>query len=484
MAHQVSAPGGAPTFGLDELGDTGTRTVIVTSADVTGRLVGKRFSLDVFRRLIHEGVPLSSCVLGWDLDQWPGPAQSYTGHHTGWHDVRLVPDLSSLRPAAWLGSTAICVADFVEMGGDDLVEVAPRTILRRQVEHLADEGYTPQVASELEFSLYRGSYDDARTNGYETLAPTTPARADYTVQAGDQHDVFFAEVRDALTRSNLGPSTSQAEWGLGQWEINLDHRHALEMADRHIVFKLAMRDLAAAHGMAATFMAKPFADTTGSSCHLHLSLVDAEGTNIFGGSGGGAGSDEGPPAYGQEPRDEPRTAGDQAIAPPLRGAVGGVLARANESMLWYAPTVNSYRRIAGGEFSGNGLSWGFDSRMVSCRVLTEAADSTRLEWRVPGADVNPYLAIAALLASARDGMAHGADPGEPLVGEDWQREVPPLPAHLGAAVGAFGDSAWAGETFGQDVVAHYAEAGRWEWERFLAADVVTEWERRRYFEFI
>ena len=472
---------GAPAFGPDELGDAGICTVIVTSADVTGRLVGKRFSLDVFRTLLHEGVPLSSCVLGWDMDQWPGPSQAYTGHHTGWHDVRLVPDLDTLRPATWLESTAICVADFVEMGRDDLVEVAPRTILRRQVERFEADGLTPQVASELEFSLYWGTYDDARRNGYETLVPTTLARADYTVQAGDQHEAFFARVRDALARSNLGPWTSQVEWGLGQWEINLEHRQALEMADRHMLFKLATRDLAAANGMAATFMAKPFPDTTGSSCHLHLSLVDGDDANVF----GNAEPDDSP---GPSPAAEPPGAGASGagpqLAPSLRAAVGGVLAHAHELMPWYAPTINSYRRIAGGEFSGNGLSWGYDSRMVSCRVLADAPESARLEWRVPGADVNPYLAMAGMLASARDGIATGADPGEPLVGADWEREVPQLPRHLGEATAAFRDSDWATETFGEAVVAHYAEAARCEWDRFLAADVVTEWERRRYFEFI
>ncbi|MGZ8581321.1 MAG: glutamine synthetase family protein [Actinomycetota bacterium] len=457
----MTTPRTAPALRADHLTDAGIRTVIVTSADVTGRLVGKRFPVDVFHRLMHEGVPLSSCVLGWDLDQWPGPAQAYTGHHTGWHDVRLVPDLETLRPAAWLDASAICIADFVEMGSDELVEVAPRTILRRQVERYEADGLTPQVASELEFSLYRGTYDDGRTNGYETLVPTTLARADYTVQAGDQHEAFFGRARQALVDSNLGPWTSQVEWGLGQWEINLEYRQALEMADRHILFKLAMRDLAAANGLAATFMAKPFPATTGSSCHLHLSLVDDRGGNVFGGGSSG-----------------------ETLAAPLRAAVGGVLGYAPELMLWYAPTVNSFRRIAGGEFSGNGLSWGYDSRMVSCRVLVEEPSSTRLEWRVPGADVNPYLAIAGLLASARDGIADGTDPGEPLVGEDWEREVPPLPAHLGEATAAFNDSAWARETFGQAIVEHYAEAGRWEWERFLAADVVTEWERRRYFEVI
>ena len=444
-----------------DLTSEGFRTVIVTSADVTGRLVGKRFSPEVFERLLDEGVALSSCVLGWDLDQWPGPQQVYTGHHTGWHDVRLVPDLATLRPAAWLDRTAICVADFVEMEGDEQVAVAPRTILRRQIEHLENAGFTPQVASELEFAVYRGAYDEGRTNGYETLRPTTLARADYTVQAGDQLDGFFGGVREALVGSDLGPWTSQVEWGLGQWEINLEYQRALEMADRHILFKLAMRDLAAAAGMSATFMAKPFGTTTGSSCHLHLSLVNASGANVF-----------------------HDAAADHGASEMLMHAVGGLLQRAPDLMLVYAPTVNSYRRTTSGEFSGNGISWGWDSRMVSCRVLAESPASTRLEWRVPGADVNPYLAIAGLLASAADGIRTGADPGEPLVGEAYTAPVPPLPATLGEAVERWRASSFAAGVFGTDVVAHYAEAGRWEWERFLAPEAVTEWERRRYFEVI
>jgi len=436
-------------------------TVIVASADVTGRLVGKRFPPDVFTYLAREGVTLSSCVLGWDMEQWPGPVQDYTGHHTGWHDIRLMPDLSTLRPAAWLDRTAICVADFVEIGSDELVPVAPRTILRRQVERIRAMGLTPQVASELELFLYRGTYDDARTNGYASLVPTTLARADYTIQGGDAYEGFFTSVREALRRSDLGLWTSQVEWGLGQWEINLLHQRALEMADRHVLFKLAMRDMASAAGLSATFMAKPFAETTGSSGHLHLSLVDAQGTNVF--------------ADAESP---------ERISPTLRHAMGGVLGRASDLMLCYAPTVNSYRRTNSGEFSGNGLSWGFDSRMVSCRLLVESPESTRFEWRVPGADVNPYLAIAALLASVHDGIQAGADPGPPLMGHDFDRPVPPLPATLGDAVERFRDSAFAAEALGKDVVAHYAEAGRWEWEQFLAPGAVTEWERRRYFEHV
>ena len=448
------------TLDIDDLESEGFRTVVVTSADVTGRLVGKRFSPEVFRRLVHEGVTISSCVLAWDLDQWPGPVQEYSGHHTGWHDVRLAPDLATLRPAAWLERTAIVLADFAELGRDDLVAVAPRTILRRQLERSAATGLTPQVASELEFHLYRGTYDEGRTHGFQTLRPSTLLRADYTVQAGDQHEGFFADVREKLEASDLGPWTSQVEWGLGQWEINLEYRDALEMADRHALFKLAMRDLASAAGMAVTFMPRPFADTTGSSCHLHVSLLDASGANVF-----------------HDPSAE------HGISATLRHAIGGVLRHSPELMLLYAPTVNSYRRTGSGEFSGNGLSWGIDSRMVSVRVLPEG-DATRLEWRVPGADVNPYLAIAGLLASVSDGIANATDPGEPLMGWDFDKEVPPLHSTLGEAVGAFRDGAFASEVLGKDVVAHYAEAGRWEWERFLAPEAVTEWERRRSFEVI
>lgn len=446
---------------LDDLSGEGFSTVVVTSADVSGRPVGKRVPTEVFRRLVDHGIALSSCVLGWDVDQWPGPVQEYTGHHTGWHDVRLVPDLSTLRPAAWLERTAVCVADFVELGSDDLVEVAPRTVLRRQVERIAEQGLLPQVATELEFALYRGSPDDGRRNGFDTLEPTTLARADYTIQAGDRFEGFFARVRDALDASGLRPWTSQVEWGFGQWEINLEYGHALDMADRHLLLKLALRALAEREGLAVTFMAKPFGDTTGSSCHVHLSLVDDDRRNVF-----------------HDP------AAERGMAAPLRHAVGGVLEHAPGCMLLYAPTVNSYRRTESGEFSGYGISWGIDSRMVSCRVLPEGPDGTRLEWRVPGADVDPYLAIAGVFASARDGIERELDPGPPLEGWDFEKEVPPLPTTLGAAVEAFRGSGFVEATLGKDVAAHFAEAGRWEWSQFLAPSNVTEWERRRYFEVI
>ena len=413
---------------------------------------------------------LSSCVLGWDIDQWPGPVAGVHGTSHGLARRPARPGPGDAPSGSVARRTAICVADFVEIGGDELVPVAPRTILRRQIEHLDDAGLTPRSPPSSSSRSTAGRTTTAARTGTRRLRPTTLARADYTIQAGDQLEPFFSHVRDALVASDLGPWTSQAEWGLGQWEINLRYHHALEMADRHVLFKLALRDLAAANGMAATFMAKPFGDTTGSSVPPPPVARERDGRNVF--------HDAAAPAARRRDRAATRDVGDAAPGGRRRTAARTrphALVRADDQLL---PADD------GGEFSGNGLSWGWDSRMVSCRVLTESPESTRLEWRVPGADVNPYLAIAAVLASAADGIWTGADPGEPLVGEEYDRPVPPLPATLGEAVDRFRDSAFTEAVLGKDVVDHYAVAGRVGVGGFLAADVVTEWERRRYFEVI
>ena len=248
------------------------------------------------------------------------------------------------------------MADFVEMGRDELCPVAPRTILRRQIEHIENAGFTPQVASELEFALYRGTYDDGRSNGYETLrSDNARARRLHGPGRRPARAVLRERPRGARRRPNLGPWTSQVEWGLGQWEINLEYQRALEMADRHILFKLAMRDLASAAGMAVTFMPKPFGDTTGSSCHLHLSLVNASGTNVFHDGDG-----------------------ENGVSASLLQAVGGVLQRAPDVMLFYAPTVNAYRRTTVASSAGTGSPG--DRTAVWCRVACSRSRPSPLAW--------------------------------------------------------------------------------------------------------
>lgn len=445
---------------LDDLRDGGYDTVIVCAPDMTGRLVGKRLTPKKFDEFRERGIALSSCTFGWDVAQDIGLEVPYTGWHTGWRDFLLIADLATLRPAAWLQRTAIVLADIVEEHDRSPVEIAPRQILRRQVEALAADGLTADVGTELEFHLYRDGLDDLRRRGYRDRTPSTIFHADYTVQQVNAWEPFFQRLRTALDDSGLDVEMSQGEWGLGQWEINLTYADALDMCDRHTIFKLAVKDVAAQAGMSATFMPKPNAGEVGSSCHVHLSLRDT--------AAGGH------PFFDHDAPDH--------MSPTMRHAIGGVLEHASPLMAWYAPTINSYRRTNSSDFAGHGATWAFDNRTVSCRVLGTGASSMRLEWRVPGADVNPYLAVAGVIASVRDGIANGTDPGPARTGDAYQQDAKPFPQHLGLAAEEFLASTFVSEAFGAAVAEQYGLTARYEWTRFL--DAVTDWELDRYFEVI
>ncbi len=449
----------SPPLALADLHGGDYDTVIVAAPDMAGRLVGKRLAPAKLEQLAEPGIGVSSCVVGWALPQEIGLDVPYTGWHTGWRDFLLVPDLATLRPAAWLERTAIVLADCIEEETGAPVEIVPRTILRRQLEALRADGLAAYAGTEPEFHLYRDTYDDLRRRGYRELRPSTLVHSDYTIQQPNAWEPFFQRVRGALDASGLDVDLSQGEWGLGQWEINLAYGDALDMCDRHAIFKLALRDLAASAGLAATFMAKPVADGVGSSCHVHLSLRGEDGTRPF--------FDE------REPHGASTT---------LSRAIGGILGYAPDLMAFYAPTVNSYRRTSSTGFAGCGASWGFDNRTVSCRVLGSSAESRRLEWRVPGADVNPYLAVAGLVASVRAGIAAGADPGKPVSANAYELPLPPFARHLGEAAERFLASELARAAFGEAVVEHYGLTARYEWSQFLEA--VTDWELDRYFEHI
>ena len=444
---------------IDDLETGGYDTVIVCAPDMAGRLVGKRLTPRKFAEFRERGIAVSSCTFGWGISQDIGLEVPYTGWHTGWRDFLLVADLSTMRPAAWLEHTAIVLADIVEEHDRSPVEIAPRQILRRQIEALAADGLTADVGTELEFHLFRDGYDDLRRRGYRDRTPTTIIHADYTVQQVNAWEPFFRTLRNALDASGLDVEMSQGEWGLGQWEINLTYADALDMCDRHTIFKLAVKDVAARHGLSATFMPKPNAGEVGSSCHVHLSVRDDQG---------------GHPFFDHD--------ADDHMSASMRHAIGGVLAHAGELMAWYAPTINSYRRTNSSDFAGHGATWAFDNRTVSCRVLGTGASSMRLEWRVPGADVNPYLAVAGVIASIRDGIAHAIDPGPPSSGDAYQQETQKFPPHLGLAADAFLSSEWVAAAFGPAVAEQYGLTAQYEWNQFL--DAGTDWELDRYFEVI
>jgi glutamine synthetase len=414
----------------------------------------------VFATKIDEGLHICTCVFAWDMAQsLDGLHVDFAGAHTGWHDFGLVPDMSTLRRAAWLENTAICIADCVEEHGGAQLPVAPRTILRRQISALQEIQLQAFTATELEFYLYRGTPTDLRAGGYRAMVPTTDVHADYNITEGNTMEAFFRGLRRALEDSGVPVDVAQVEYGLGQWEINLDYTDPLEMADRHVLYKQAVKDYATRHGYTATFMPRPMTNDLGSSCHIHASLRDASGAAVFHDRGG-----------------------ERGISDTLRHAVGGVLGHAGDLMCWYAPSINSYRRTTSQDFAGNGLTWGFDNRTVTARVLTGAPMATRLEFRLPGADVNPYLALAGLLASMRDGLDNRLDPGPPCVGDTYERGTSTLPSTLLAAAEALHGSTFARTAFGDDVVKHYQTLAEYEWSEFMRS--VTDWERERYLDTI
>jgi glutamine synthetase len=436
-------------------------TVIIAGIDMYGRLTGKRIPARRWKETAAEGLHVCTCVYAWDFAQELGKLQvEYAGDHTGWHDFRLVPDVATLRRAAWLDGTAIVLADSVDEHSDQLVPIAPRTILRGATGRLGAGQRHALAATELEFHLYKGTPAELRARGHRDLAPTTDVHADYNITEGDLYEPFFAAVRQALESSGVPVEVAQVEYGPGQWEINLEYASPLEMADRHSLFKHIVRNMAAKHGMTATFMPRPLTEGMGSSCHVHVSLRDDAGQPLF-----------------HDPHAE------RTVSQPMLHAVGGVLRLAGDLMLCYAPTVNSMRRLLTQDFAGNGLTWGFDNRTTTARVITGGPGSNRVELRLPGADANPYLAIAAVLASVDVGLTEALNPGPALTGDGYRgAAAPALPRTLGEAAAAFRASAHARDYFGRDVVEHYAALADHEWNTFLTA--VSDWDRDRYLDSI
>lgn len=443
-----------------ELVALGYHTVIVATPDLQGRLVGRRVPARSFDQVVEDGVDICLCVFCWDLTQGldliESGAFALCGMHNGVPDMTLLPDLATLRPAAWLSGVAICLADPVDKAGGEPIAVSPRVQLRRQVERLQAAGLRAQTGTELEFYLFRNEPGALREAGFTGLRPTTVTPADFMIAEGNAYEPFFSGLRDVLDRSGIEMEAAQSEWGTGQWEMTFRYADPLEMADRHSIYKLAVRDVAAAAGMSATFMAKPLDGQPGSSCHVHLSLLGAGGEPTF-------------------------WADDEPVAPALRAAIGGVLEHLGGFTAWYAPTVNSYRRTGSTDVAGWGRTWGEDNRTTSVRLVGHRPRDRRLEFRLPGADTNPYLTLAALLASVRDGIATGADPGPATTGNGYERAVDPdLPRHLGDAARAFAASGFVAAELGKEVVDHYGVLLDHEWSSFLSA--VSDWDLRRYFD--
>ncbi len=430
-------------------------TVVVAFTDPYGRLLGKRFDAGFFLDSIADGTHVCDYLLASDMEMEPVPGYAFASWEQGYGDVHLVADLSTLRLAAWTDRTAIVLCDVVDDAAHRAVEVAPRTVLRRQVERLADHGLVAKAASELEFFIFDDSYREAHAKGYARLEPAGWYIEDYHLLSTDRVEPYIRAARSALAASGIPVENSKGEWGRGQHELNIRYTDVSEMADRHTLMKHAMKELAATMGLSVTFMAKPTTDEAGSSSHLHLSLWDAENdTNVF--DSGAAESDT------------------------FRWFLGGWMAHVEDFTVCYAPTVNSYKRYVDGSWAPTRIAWSRDNRTAGFRIVG-SGPSLRIENRIPGADCNPYLAYAATIASGLAGIEQQIEPPPPFEGDIYQaHHLPRVARTLEHATASFAESAAARKAFGDEVVDHYAHFHRVEVDAHHAA--VTDWERARYFE--
>jgi glutamine synthetase len=436
-------------------------TVLVVFTDLYGRQMGKRFDAEFFiNDAVQAGTHGCDYLLAVDMEMDPVPGYRFANWERGYGDFHLAPDLNTLRVASWLDRTAMVLCD-VEAENESthqLVSIAPRSLLRRQIDEANRLGFLALAASELEYFIFNDSYRDAAANGYADLEPVGWYIEDYHALQGSREEHFNGSVRRHLKQSGVPVENSKGEWGLGQHELNVRYADILTMADRHVVYKQCLKEVADQLGISVTFMAKPQADQAGSSCHVHLSLW-ADGQNAF------DGSDKFGPVH---------------CSDTFRWFLGGWLKHLPELMVFYAPTVNSYKRYQPGSWAPTRIAWSYDNRTAGFRVVGRGS-SLRIESRVPGADCNCYLVYAASLASGLDGIANQIEPPNVFEGDVYAaEELPHVPRTLRDATDLFEQSDFARSVFGNDVVDHYTHFFRVEQTAFDNA--VTDWERKRYFE--
>jgi glutamine synthetase len=430
--------------------DGSVDTVLLAIADMEGRLQGKRLTASHFLADVAEhGAEGCNYLLAVDVDMNTVDGYAMSSWSRGYGDFAMVPDLSTLRPVPWHEGTVMVLADLAWHGGAPVV-ASPRQILRRQLDRLAERGWRALAGTELEFILFRDTYEDAWRRGYRDLTPANLYNVDYSLLGTARVEPLIRRIRNAMAGAGLTVENSKGECNLGQHEINFRYDEALATADDHVIYKNGAKEIAAQEGWAITYMAK-WDEREGNSCHIHLSLADAgTGDSVFAAD---------------------RSTFDRFVA--------GQLACMRELTLMFAPQVNSYKRFVDGSFAPTAVAWGEDNRTCSLRVVGHGT-GLRVENRLPGADVNPYLALAAMIAAGLHGIDEDLELEPAFVGNAYESDKPRVPQTLYAARDLFASSALARDAFGEEVVEHYLNRAAVELTAFEAA--VTDWERFRGFE--
>ncbi|HEX3801815.1 MAG TPA: glutamine synthetase family protein [Solirubrobacteraceae bacterium] len=424
-------------------------TVILALTDMQGRLQGKRLTAPYFLdEVVGHGAEGCNYLLAVDVEMNTVDGYAMSSWEKGYGDFVMRPDLATLRLVPWEVKTAMCLVDLAWADGTDVV-ASPRQILRAQLARLAERGWTANASTELEFLVFKDGYEEAWKKAYRELEPANAYNVDYSLLGTARVEPLIRRIRNAMTAAELEVENSKGECNFGQHEINFRYADALRCADNHTIYKNGSKEIAAQEGMAISFMAK-FNEREGNSCHIHFSIADAEG-----------------PLFQRDQRT-------------FESFLAGQLAYARELTLLLAPNINSYKRYAVGSFAPTTIAWGHDNRTCAFRVVGHGA-GLRFENRSGGADLNPYLALAALIAAGLEGVERELQLEPPFDGNAYEATGRPrLPGTLRDARDLFAGSSMAEAAFGEEVVAHYLNAADVELVAFDAA--VTDWERFRGFE--
>lgn len=434
-------------------------TVVVAFPDMQGRLMGKRVVAGVFLdQLADTGGSIEACdyLLSTDVEMNVLDGFRFSNWETGYGDLVCRPDLATLRRIPWIEGTALVLGDALDHHGEP-VAVAPRGILKAQIAAAAELGYVSKVGTELEFYLFEESPTEAWDKGYAELTPSSRYIIDYHLLATSRDEPVLARMRNEMLAAGIPVENSKGEAGRGQHELNLRYADALAMADNHTIYKLGAKEIAAQAGRSLTFMAKYTFDDAGSSCHIHSSLWDAtSGRSVM-----------------------PSESDDAEMSDVFRWYLGGLIATAAEFSLCWAPFVNSYKRFQPDSWAPTAIAWDTDNRTLGFRVVGRG-QALRVESRIPGADCNPYVATAALIAGGLHGIRNRIEPPEPVTGNGYSADAPRIPSTLVEAIDLFERSTVAKEAFGEAAHYHLLHMARQEWQAFNRA--VTDWELRRNFE--
>ncbi|MER6210779.1 MULTISPECIES: glutamine synthetase family protein [unclassified Streptomyces] len=429
-------------------------TVVLAFPDMQGRLQGKRFAARFFLDdVLAHGTEGCNYLLAVDTEMNTVDGYAMSSWERGYGDFAMHPDLSTLRRVPWNDGTALLIADLAWNDGSPVV-AAPRQILRRQLERLAEHGFTAQVGTELEFIVFKDTYEQAWDANYRGLTPANQYNIDYSVLGTGRIEPLLRRIRNEMAVAGLTVESAKGECNPGQHEIAFRYDDALVTCDQHAVYKTGAKEIASQEGVSLTFMAK-YNEREGNSCHIHLSLADADGGNAMAGAGEGGMSEV------------------------MRYFLAGQLAALRDFSLLYAPNINSYKRFQPGSFAPTAVAWGYDNRTCALRVVGHGR-SMRFENRLPGGDVNPHLAVAGLVAAGLYGIEHKLELPEGCAGNAYSAEYAHVPTNLREAAELWENSPIAKAAFGDEVVAHYRNMARVELEAFDAA--VTDWELRRSFE--